>query len=299
MAASQTISSHGAGEGGYVDQLRDMAGFLGFTLPEYAGYILFGQSSHCELTVHIYPRGGTHGIGLHPHTFTRTFPTAQLAYQAMAWTALRCLAHTYASRLTGSSFCLFPRLPSGHTDTGYPCPYRESHPALTRLVELSDAQATQLDLLLEACHALARHSATLEHRLTEEGVTSVDTTSWDSGRLWHSLAQSFYISHDSADTPSRTRTPSSRVPYSPYLSPRPRYRSPPYTPGYSPVTSRRGLRLIRTSRRSVAGPSTTVFRFTPTLAGPAVGPSRQVSVYPPRAPIDKPTIDAAQSEELQ
>ncbi|KAF0921661.1 hypothetical protein E2562_013399 [Oryza meyeriana var. granulata] len=123
MAASQTISSHGAREGGCVDQLRDMAGFLGFTLPEYAGYTLFG----------------THGIGLHPHTFTRTLPTTQLAYQALAWTALRRLAHTYMCRLTGSAFRLFPRLPSGRSDTRYPCPYRESHPALTRLVELLDA----------------------------------------------------------------------------------------------------------------------------------------------------------------
>ncbi|KAF0921517.1 hypothetical protein E2562_007048 [Oryza meyeriana var. granulata] len=65
MAASETISSHGAGEGGCVDQLRDMAGLLGFTLLEYTGYTLFGQSPRCELTVHIYPRGGTHGIGLH------------------------------------------------------------------------------------------------------------------------------------------------------------------------------------------------------------------------------------------
>ncbi|KAF0931882.1 hypothetical protein E2562_007074 [Oryza meyeriana var. granulata] len=113
-----------------------MVGFLGFTLPEYAGYTLFDQPPRCELTVHIYPRGGTHGIGLHPHTFTRTLPTAQLAYQAVAWMTLRCLAYTYASHLTGSVFCLFPRLPSGHTDTCYPCPYRESHPALTRLVEL-------------------------------------------------------------------------------------------------------------------------------------------------------------------
>ncbi|KAF0910840.1 hypothetical protein E2562_004806 [Oryza meyeriana var. granulata] len=210
-----------------------MARFLGFTLPEYAGYTLFGQPPHYELTVHIYPRRGTHGIGLHPHTFTKTLPTAQLAYQAVAWTALRRLAHTYTSRLNGSAFRLFPRLPSSPTDTHYPCPYCESHPALTRLVELSDAQATQLDLLLEAYRALARHSAALEHRLTEEGVTSVDTTSWDSGRLCHSLAQSFYNSHGSADTPSETCTPSSCVPYSPYFSPCPRRRSPPYTPGYS------------------------------------------------------------------
>ncbi|KAF0904995.1 hypothetical protein E2562_039336 [Oryza meyeriana var. granulata] len=108
-----------------------MAGFLGFTLPEYAGYTLFGQPPRYELTVHIYPRGGTHGISLHPHTFTKTLPTAQLAYQAMTWTALRRLAHTYASRLTGSAFRLFPRLPNGRTDTRYPCPYRESHPTLT------------------------------------------------------------------------------------------------------------------------------------------------------------------------
>ncbi|KAF0924630.1 hypothetical protein E2562_010233 [Oryza meyeriana var. granulata] len=131
----------------------------------------------------------------------------------------------------------------------------------------------------------------------------MDTTSWESGHLCHSLAQSFYSSHGSADTPSGTRTPSSRVPYSSYFSPRPRYRSPPYTPGYSLVTSRRGLRLIRTARKSVAGPSTTVFRFTPTLVGPATGPSRQVLAYLPRAPIDvsstdEPTTDAGQSEEL-
>ncbi|KAF0905301.1 hypothetical protein E2562_003899 [Oryza meyeriana var. granulata] len=235
-----------------------MAGFLGFTLLVYAGYTLFGQPPRCELTIHIYPRGGTHGIGLHPHTFTRTLSTAQLAYQAVAWMALRRLAHTYA---------------------------------------------TQLDLLLEAYRALARHSAALEHRLAEEGVTSVDTTSWDSGRLCHSLAQSFYSSHGSADTPSRTRTPNSCVPYSSYFSPHPCCRSPPYSPGYSPVTSRCGLRLIRTARKGVAGPFTTVFRFTPTLAGPATGPSRQVPVYPPRALIDvsstdEPTTDAGQSEEL-
>ncbi|KAF0896704.1 hypothetical protein E2562_027049 [Oryza meyeriana var. granulata] len=233
-----------------------------------------------------------------------TLPTAQLAYQAVAWTALRCLAHTYASHLIGSAFHLFPCLPSGRTDTRYPCPYHESHPALTRLVELSDAHATQLDLLLEAYRALAHHSAALEHRLAEEGVTSVDTTSWDSGRLCHSLTQSFYSSHGSADTPSRTRTPSSRVPYSPYFSPCPRRRSPPYTLGYSPVASRRGLCLIRTARKSVAGPSVPVFHFTHTLAGPDVGPSQQVPAYPPRAPIDvsstdEPTIDAGQSEELQ
>ncbi|KAF0892928.1 hypothetical protein E2562_019581 [Oryza meyeriana var. granulata] len=222
-----------------------MVGFLGFTLSEYAGYTLFGQPPHCELTVHIYPREGTHGIGLHPHTFTRTLPTAQLAYQA-----------------------------------------------------------TQLGLLLEAYRALARHSAALKRRLAEEGVTSVDITSWDSGRLCHSLAQSFYSSHGSTDTPSGTRTPSSCVPYSPYFSPRPCRRSPPYTPGYSPVASRRGLRLIRTTRKSVAGPSAPVFRFTPTLAGLAAGPSRQVPAYPPRAPIDvsltdEPTTDAGQSEEQQ
>ncbi|KAF0907637.1 hypothetical protein E2562_020416 [Oryza meyeriana var. granulata] len=182
----------------------------------------------------------------------------------MAWTALRRLAHTYASRLTGSAFRLFPRLPRGRTDTRYPCPYRESHPALIRLVEQSDAQATQLDLLLEAYRTLARHNAALEHRFTEEGVTSVDTTSWDSGRLCHSLAQSFYSSHNSTDMPSGTRTPSSRMPYSPYFSPRPCRCSPPYTPGYSPV----------------------------------------VPAYPPHAPIDvsstdEPTTDADQSEELQ
>ncbi|KAF0915231.1 hypothetical protein E2562_034598 [Oryza meyeriana var. granulata] len=132
----------------------------------------------------------------------------------------------------------------------------------------------------------------------------MDTTSWDSGRLCHSLAQSFYSSHCSTDTPSGTRTPSSCVPYSPYFSPRPRSHSPSYTLGYSPVTSRHGLRLIHTAHKSVAGPSTMVFHFTPTLVGPAAGPSRQVSAYPPRAPIevsstDKPTTNTGQSEELQ
>ncbi|KAF0893068.1 hypothetical protein E2562_021326 [Oryza meyeriana var. granulata] len=114
----------------------------------------------------------------------------------------------------------------------------------------------------------------------------MDTTSWDSGRLCHSLAQSFYSSHGSVDMPSGTRTPSSRVPYSPYFSPCPCRRSPPYTPGYSPVTSRRGLHLIRTSHKSIAGLSITV----PT--------------YLSRAPIDvsstdEPTTDVGQSEELQ
>ncbi|KAF0927815.1 hypothetical protein E2562_036235 [Oryza meyeriana var. granulata] len=47
-----------------------------------------------------------------------------------------------------------------------------------------------------------------------------------------------------------------------------------------------------------------VFCFTPTLAGPAVGPARQVLAYPLRALInvsstDEPTTDAGQSEELQ
>ncbi|KAF0890072.1 hypothetical protein E2562_036611 [Oryza meyeriana var. granulata] len=242
MAASQTTSSHGVGEGGCIDQLRDMVGFLGFTLPEYASYTLFNQPPHCELTMHIYPRGGTHGISLHQD-------------------------------------------PS-HRSAGLP-----------------DALATQLDLLLEAYHSLARHSAALRRPLAEEGVTSVDTTSWDSGHLCHSLTQSFYSSHGSADKPNETRTPSSRVPYLPYFSPRPRHRNPPYTLGYSPVTSRRGLHLIRTARKSVAGPSTLVFRFTPTLAGPAAGPSRQVPAYLPYAPINvsstnEPTTDADQSKEL-
>ncbi|KAF0890962.1 hypothetical protein E2562_005075 [Oryza meyeriana var. granulata] len=205
-----------------------MAGFLGFTLPEYAGYTLFGQPPRCS------------GLDGTPR-----------------------LAHTYASRLTGSAFRLFPRLPSGRTDTRYLCPYRESHPALTRLVELSDAQATQLDLLLEAYRALARHNAALEHRLAEEGVTFVDTTSWDLGRLCHSLAQSFYSSHGFADTPSGTCTPSSRVPYSPYFSSRPRHHSPPYTPGYSPV--------------------------------PAYLPRAPIGV----SSTNEPTTDAGQSEELQ
>ncbi|KAF0929511.1 hypothetical protein E2562_021762 [Oryza meyeriana var. granulata] len=104
--------------------------------------------------------------------------------------------------------------------------------------------------------------------------------------------------------PSGTCTSSSHVPYLPYFSPRPCRCSPPYTPGYSPVASRHGLHLIRTARKSIAGPSTTVFHFTPTLAGPAAGPSRQVLAYPPRAPIDisstdEPTTDVGQSEELQ
>ncbi|KAF0903660.1 hypothetical protein E2562_028369 [Oryza meyeriana var. granulata] len=131
----------------------------------------------------------------------------------------------------------------------------------------------------------------------------MDTTSWDSGHLCHSLAQSFYSSHGSANTPSRTHTPSTRVLYSSYFSPHPCRHSPPYTPGYSPVTSRRGLCLIHTARNSIAGPSTMVFHFTPTLARPATGPSRQVPAYPSRAPIDvsltdEPTTDASQFEEL-
>ncbi|KAF0911182.1 hypothetical protein E2562_007960 [Oryza meyeriana var. granulata] len=94
------------------------------------------------------------------------------------------------------------------------------------------------------------------------------------------------------------------MPYLPYFLPRPCRRSPPYTPGYSPVASHRGLRLIRTARKSVAGPSAPVFRFTPTMTGPTVGPSQQVPAYPPRAPIDvssidEPTTDAGQSEEQQ
>ncbi|KAF0927927.1 hypothetical protein E2562_036904 [Oryza meyeriana var. granulata] len=156
-------------------------------------------------------------------------------------------------------------------------------------MELSDPQATQLDLLLEAYHALARHSAALERHLAEEGVPSMDTTSWDSGPLCHSLAQSFYSSHGSADTPSRTHTPSSRMPYSPYFSSRPCRRSPPYTLGYFPVASRRGLRLIRTTRKSVGLLRVPLDRF------------RRNS---PRAPIDvsstdEPTSDASQFEELQ
>ncbi|KAF0905150.1 hypothetical protein E2562_000946 [Oryza meyeriana var. granulata] len=94
------------------------------------------------------------------------------------------------------------------------------------------------------------------------------------------------------------------MPYSSYFSPRPCRRSPPYTPGYSPVANRHGLRLIHTAHKSIAGPSTTVFCFTPTLAGPTMGPSQQVPMYPPRAPIDvsltdEPTTDVGQSEELQ
>ncbi|KAF0914815.1 hypothetical protein E2562_031918 [Oryza meyeriana var. granulata] len=94
------------------------------------------------------------------------------------------------------------------------------------------------------------------------------------------------------------------MPYSPYFLSCPRRCSPPYTPGYSLVTGRHGLRLIRTARKSIAGPSTTVFHFTPTLAGSATGPFQQVSAYPPRAPIDvssidEPTTNAGQSEELQ
>lgn len=87
------------------------------------------------------------------------------------------MAYDYRRRLAGSAFRLIPQLPPGRADSRYPCPYRESHPALTRMVELSGAQATQHDLLLEAYRSLARRYAALEARLAEEGVTSVDTTS--------------------------------------------------------------------------------------------------------------------------
>lgn len=86
---------------------------------------------------------------------------------------------------------------------------------LTRMIELSEAQATQHDLLLEAYRSLARRYAALEARLVEEGVSSVDTISWDSDRLCHASHLSFHSSRGSTRTPSGPRSPSLRVPYSP------------------------------------------------------------------------------------
>nr|ABA94837.1 retrotransposon protein, putative, Ty3-gypsy subclass [Oryza sativa Japonica Group] len=221
MAVNASFSSHGFGEGHHVAQLRDLARFLGFSCPEYTGYSVDRVPPHCELSVYLYPRGGIHGAGLRPHHFTVARPTLQIAYQDLSWTALRRLAHDYSHRLGGSAFRQLPRLPSGHADARYPCPYSESQPVLTRMVELSEAQATQHDLLLEAYRSLARRYAALEARLAEEGVTSVDTISWDSGRLCHASHLSSHSSRGSARTPSGPRSPSSRAPYSPMAS-RPR-----------------------------------------------------------------------------
>lgn len=61
------------------------------------------------------------------------------------------------------------------------------------------------DLLLEAYRSLARRYAALEACLAEEGVTSVDTTSWDSGRLCHSNHLSFYATWLAHSTPTPHR----------------------------------------------------------------------------------------------
>nr|ABA94769.1 retrotransposon protein, putative, Ty3-gypsy subclass [Oryza sativa Japonica Group] len=287
MAVNASFSSHGFGEGHHVAQLRDLSRFLGFSCPEYTGYSVDRVPPHCELSVYLYPRGGIHGAGLRPHHFTVARPTLQIAYQDLSWTALRRLAHDYSHRLGGSAFRQLPRLPSGHSDARYPCPYSESQPVLTRVVELSEAQATQHDLLLEAYRSLARRYAALEARLAEEGVTSVDTISWDSGRLCHASHLSSHSSRGSARTPSGPRSPSSRAPYSPVYSPYPHPVSPSYTPGHTPVaSSRRGPRFIRTARKRVVG-SSTVFRFhypapPPPAARAAAGP-RQMASRPRRA----------------
>nr|ABA94797.1 retrotransposon protein, putative, Ty3-gypsy subclass [Oryza sativa Japonica Group] len=287
MEVNASFSSHGFGEGHHVAQLRDLARFLGFSCPEYTGYSVDRVPPHCELSVYLYPRGGIHGAGLRPHHFTVARPTLQIAYQDLSWNALRRLAHDYSHRLGGSAFRQLPRLPSGHSDARYPCPYSESQPVLTRMVELSEAQATQHDLLLEAYRSLARRYATLEARLAEEGVTSVDTISWDSGRLCHASHLSSHSSRGSARTPSGPRSPSSRAPYSPVYSPYPHPVSPSYTPGHTPVaSSRRGPRFIRTARKRVVG-SSTVFRFRhpappPPAARAAAGP-RQMASRPRRA----------------
>nr|AAV43966.1 putative polyprotein [Oryza sativa Japonica Group] len=287
MAVNASFSSHGFGEGHHVAQLRDLARFLGFSYPEYTGYSVDRVPPRCELSVYLYPRGGIHGAGLRPHHFTVARPTLQIAYQDLSWTALRRLAHDYSHRLGGSAFRQLPRLPSGHADARYPCPYSESQPVLTRMVELSEAQATQHDLLLEAYRSLARRYAALEARLAEEGVTSVDTVSWDSGRLCHANHLSSHSSRGSARTPSDPRSPSSRAPYSPVYSPYPHLVSPSYTPGHTPIaSSRRGPRFIRTARKRVVG-SSTVFRFDypappPPAARAAAGP-RQMASRPRRA----------------
>nr|ABG66286.1 retrotransposon protein, putative, Ty3-gypsy subclass [Oryza sativa Japonica Group] len=148
-------------------------------------------------------------------------------------------------------------------------------------------QATQHYLLLETYRSLARRYAALEARLAEEGVTSVDTVSWDSGRLCHASHLSSHSSRGSARTPSGPRSPSSRAPYSPVYSPYPHPVSPSYTPGHTPVaSSRRGPRFIRTARKRVVG-SSTVFRFDypappPPAARAAIGP-RQMASRPRRA----------------
>nr|CAE03839.1 OSJNBb0013J13.16 [Oryza sativa Japonica Group] len=287
MAVNASFSSHGFSEGHHVAQLRDLARFLGFSCPEYTGYSVDRVPPHCELSVYLYPRGGIHGAGLRPHHFTVARPTLQIAYQDLSWTALRRLAHDYNHRLGGSAFRQLPRLPSGHSDARYPCPYSESQPVLTRMVELSEAQATQHDILLEAYRSLARRYAALEARLAEEGVTLVDTISWDSGRLCHASHLSSHSSRGSARTPSGPRSPSSRAPYSPVYSPYPHPVSPSYTPGHTPVaSSRRGPRFIRTARKRVVG-SSTVFRFhypapPPPAARAAAGP-RQMASRPRRA----------------
>nr|ABA91203.1 retrotransposon protein, putative, Ty3-gypsy subclass [Oryza sativa Japonica Group] len=287
MAVNASFSSHGFGEGHHVAQLRDLARFLGFSCPEYTGYSVDRVPPRCELSVYLYPRGGIHGAGLRPHHFTMARPTLQIAYQDLSWTALCRLAHDYSHRLGGSAFRQLPHLPSSHADARYPCPYNESQPVLTRMVELSEAQATQHNLLLEAYCSLARRYAALEAHLAEEGVTSVDTVSWDSGRLCHASHLSSHSSRGSARTPSGPRSPSSRAPYSQVYSPYPHPVSPSYTPGHTPVaSSRRGPRFIRTARKRVVG-SSTVFCFDypapPPLAARAVGGPRQMASHPHRA----------------
>ncbi|XP_015623718.2 uncharacterized protein [Oryza sativa Japonica Group] len=287
MVVNASFSSHGFGEGHHVAQLRDLARFLGFSCPEYTGYSVDHVPPRCELSVYLYPRGGIHGAGLRPHHFTVARPTLQIAYQDLSWTALRRFAHDYSHRLGGSAFRQLPRLPSSHADARYPCPYNESRLVLTRMVELSEAQATQHDLLLEAYRSLARRYAALEARLAEEGVTSVDTVSWDSGRLCHASHLSSHSSRGSARTPSGPRSPSLRAPYSPVYSPYPHPVSPSYTPGHTPVaSSRRGPRFIRTARKRVVG-SSTVFRFDypapPPPAARAADGSRQMASRPRRA----------------
>nr|CAE04051.2 OSJNBb0062B06.9 [Oryza sativa Japonica Group] len=287
MAVNASFSSHSFGEGHHVAQLRELAHFLRFSCPEYTVYSVDRVPPRCELSVYLYPRGGIHGAGLRPYHFTVARPTLQIAYQDLSWTALRRLAHDYSHRLGGSAFRQLPRLPSGHADARYPCPYSESQPVLTRMVEFSEAQATQHDLLLEAYRSLACRYAALEARLAEEGVTSVDTVSWDSGRLCHASHLSSHSSRGSARTPSGPRSPSSRAPYSPVYSPYPHPVSPSYTPGHTPVaSSRRGPRFIRTARKRVVG-SSTVFRFDypappPPAARATAGP-RQMASRPRRA----------------
>nr|ABA98065.2 retrotransposon protein, putative, Ty3-gypsy subclass [Oryza sativa Japonica Group] len=302
MAVSASFSSHGFGEGHHVAQLRDLACFLGFSCPEYTGYSVDRVPPHCELSVYLYPRGGIHGAGLRPHHFTVARPTLQIAYQDLSWTALHRLAHDYNHRLGGSAFRQLPRLPSGHSDARYPCPYSESQLVLTRMVELSEAQATQHDLLLEAYRSLARRYAALEARLAEEGVTSVDTISWDSGRLCHASHLSSHSSRGSARTPSGPRSPSSRAPYSPVYSPYPHPVSPSYTPGHTPVaSSRRGPRFIRTARKRVVG-SSTMFRFRhpappPPAARAAAGPRQLTDFLRSRPPEFSQTVEPVEADD--